>query len=129
LGAVIVLDASVLIAFLESNDVHHSRAEALLLGFAGEELSVSPITLAEILVGPARTGSLPAVTAALDQFLHVEAFGVDSPSCLALLRAETNLVLPDCCVILAAESTRAGIATFDARLAKVARTRRIPIHD
>lgn len=36
---------------------------------------------------------------------------------LALLRAETNLTLPDCCVLLAAEDGDAtGILTLDERL-------------
>jgi predicted nucleic acid-binding protein len=39
------------------------------------------------------------------------------PVRLALLRAETGLKLPDCCVLLAAEQSGAAVATFDDRLA------------
>ena len=44
----------------------------------------------------------------------------DAPIRLATLRARTGLRLPDCCVLLAAESERAAIATFDEQLASTA---------
>ncbi|MGL5859950.1 MAG: PIN domain-containing protein, partial [Phycicoccus sp.] len=56
----IVLDASVVIAHLESRDTHHERATELLLRHADHEFLVSPVTLAETLVGPARDGRLAA---------------------------------------------------------------------
>jgi len=40
---------------------------------------------------------------------------------LARLRAGTRLRLPDCCVVLAAQQSRAAILTFDHRLAAAAR--------
>ena len=50
------------------------------------------------------------------------ALGTDAALRLALLRAQTGLKLPDCCVLLAAADASAqSIATFDDRLAKVAR--------
>jgi hypothetical protein len=48
----------------------------------------------------------------------------DAPVRLAMLRAETRLKLPGCCVLLAAEQVcDAQIATFDDRLYGVARQR------
>jgi predicted nucleic acid-binding protein len=117
----IVLDASVLIAHLEANDAHHQRATALLLAAADEPLAASPLTLAEVLVGPAQTGNLRTAQRALDE-LEIRAVPLedDAPERLAMLRATYRLRLPDCCVLLAAESARARVATFDDRLSEAA---------
>jgi predicted nucleic acid-binding protein len=121
---VIVLDASVLIAHLDASDAHHERATALLADSAGEPLKASPLTLAEVLVGPARAGHLDRASAVLDQLdVAAQHLPEDAPRRLALLRAQTNLKLPDCCVLLAAEQTDAAVATFDHRLANAATER------
>ena len=114
----IVLDASVLIAHLDATDSLHERADRLLAASGSETLSASVITLAEVLVGPARAGVVDRALAALEQ-LALAAVPIDrvTPVRLALLRAETGLKLPDCCVLLAAEQSGAAVATFDDRLA------------
>jgi predicted nucleic acid-binding protein len=121
---VIVLDASVLIAHLDASDAHHERAGALLLDVAHESLGASPLSLAEVLVGPARAGQLDRATAVLHQ-LEVTSVRLDedAPARLAVLRAGTSLKLPDCWVLLAAEQVRGAVATFDDRLAAAARER------
>ncbi len=119
----IVTDACVLIAHLEENDVHHDRAGQVLIDCAEHELGISPVTLAEILVGPARTGRMEEAHAAL-RTLGVQqvAFQENAPDRLAVVRAETGLKLPGCCVLLAAQDSSAqGIASFDDRLAAAAR--------
>jgi len=114
------LDASVLIAHLDSTDAHHARATDLLMSIAGGQLAVSPITMAEVLVGPARAQRLHEVQAALRLLdVHPVALTDDSPARLAHLRATTSLRLPDCCVLLAAEDAGAAIATFDEQLAAI----------
>ena len=117
----IVLDASVLIAHLEATDRHHDRATELLLDALDEPFGASPLTLAEVFVGPARVGKLDAARAAIQQ-LEVTPVPLvdDAPVRLAGLRARTRLRLPDCCVLLAAEFAEAHIATFDDRLAESA---------
>jgi predicted nucleic acid-binding protein len=45
---------------------------------------------------------------------------VDAAERLAALRVATELKLPDCCVLLAAEDAQARLLTFDARLAREA---------
>ena len=126
----IVADASVLIAHLDAADAHHKRAGALLLLVAEEPLAASPLTIAEVLVGPARTGQLDAAAAALHQLeLASVLLDEDSPMRLAALRVGTGLKLPDCCVLLAAEQTHGEIATFDDRLATAARRRGFPVRD
>lgn len=54
----IVLDASVLIAYLDARDQHHNAAEALLLRSADDEFGANALTIAEVLVGPLRAGHL-----------------------------------------------------------------------
>lgn len=126
----IVLDASVLIAHLDRNDLHHARAEAVLADAGAEALLASPLTVAEVLVAPARRGRLDAAEAALATLeIQVVPLGADAPRRLASLRAETDLRMPDCAVLLAAEAPHpdgdghAGVATFDQRLGAVGRRR------
>jgi predicted nucleic acid-binding protein len=121
---VIVLDASVLIAHLDADDPHHERAGRLLADAAPQPLAASPLTLAEVLVAPARAGRLDRASAALEELGVVTVpLGDDAPLRLAVLRAGTALRLPDCCVLLAAETAGAAVATFDGRLAGAARER------
>jgi predicted nucleic acid-binding protein len=125
---VIVLDASVLIAHLDATDLHHERASALLHDAADEALAASPITLAEVLVGPARAGKVDYATAVLHD-LDVTSVPLleDAPVRLAMLRAGTGLKMPDCCVLLVAEQTHGALATFDDRLAASAAERGLDV--
>lgn len=114
----IVLDASVLIAYLDDTDEHHERAVDLLAREIDQDLAVSTITLGEVLVGPSRTGRLAPVVAAVNGLAIREIpLQAGSSARLARLRVETRLKMPDCCVLLAAESSGAGVASFDERLA------------
>jgi predicted nucleic acid-binding protein len=117
---VIVVDASVLIAHLDDSDALHARAGDALLEVADQALGCSPITLAEVLVGPARRDRLDAARAAVGE-LGVAAIplGDDAPARLAALRASSGLKLPDCCVLLAAQDADAeAVLTFDGALAR-----------
>jgi predicted nucleic acid-binding protein len=58
---VIVVDASVLIGYLDGEDAHHGAVEALLAAAVDDELGANPLTLAEVLVVPARDGRLDSV--------------------------------------------------------------------
>jgi predicted nucleic acid-binding protein len=124
-ACVIVLDASALIAHLDATDVHHERVRGVLLECADQPLGASVLTLAEAFVLPARHNRLDEARRALDE-LAVEPIeiGSDAALLLALLRTETSLRMPDCCVLHAASRTRSDtILTFDERLARVARSR------
>jgi predicted nucleic acid-binding protein len=103
-------------------DARHARAEERLLDATPQGLAASPITLAEVLVGPAREGRLEHARAAVrDLDVREVPLGADAASRLARLRAETALKLPDCCVILAAQDASAcAILTFDDRLQQAA---------
>lgn len=126
----IVLDACVLIAHLDAGDARHDRAFALLGAAEGEPFAASAVTLAEVLIGPARVGAVARAEAALRR-LGVTAvpLGEDAPARLASMRATTALRLPDCCVLHAAEQVGASVATFDDRLVGAARSRGIPVVD
>jgi predicted nucleic acid-binding protein len=119
---VIVVDASVLIAHLDERDALHAQAVDQLLAVAEQPLACSSITLAEVLVGPARAGRLDEARAALTTLgVREVSLGPDASARLAALRAETGLKLPDCCVLLAAEEVRTtGVLTFDDHLAREA---------
>ena len=120
--APLVLDASVLIAHLDARHTHHQRAGALLETAVAAPLGASTVTIAEVLVGPARAGRLEEARAALTRLgLREIGLGEEAAPRLATIRAETGLKLPDCCVLLAGEDGEArGVASFDDRLSAVA---------
>lgn len=117
----IVLDASVLIAHLDQKDAHHQMATECLLDAADKPFGASSITLAEVLVAPTRAGRIDAARTAL-QTLGVDELPLPANSSerLAALRVHTSLKLPDCCVLLAAETSGGTVLTFDERLAREA---------
>ena len=124
----IVLDASVLIAFLDRHDNHHAAAERLLTRSIDDDLAVNPLTMAQVLVAPVRDDRLELVLAALDALEIQElTFPADTAVRLAQLRATTGLKMPDCCVLLAAEDSAASVASFDERLAQTAEMRNLPV--
>jgi predicted nucleic acid-binding protein len=119
---VIVLDASVLIAYLNRDDAYSEEALWLLAEAAGKdtELLVNPVTLAEVLVAPTRVGRQDEVLRVVtDVGVRVAQFPPDAPTVLAELRC-TGLKMPDCCVLLTALEQRAAVASFDERLRRAA---------
>lgn len=124
MASVIILDASVLIAYLDSDDAQHTLAEELLAREIDDDFAVNPLTLAEVLVIPARDGRLEQVQVALrDLDVQELPFPADSAVKLALLRADTGLKMPDCCVLLTAEAAVARVASFDDQLTRAAAAR------
>jgi predicted nucleic acid-binding protein len=119
---VIVFDASVLIAHLNSSDPHHARSRSLLEALSDEPWGVNSITLAETLVYPARAGRLEEAEASLVGLdLQELLCGGGAPGRLAEMRADLGLKLPDGCVLLAAQDNDATVASFDADLLSAAR--------
>ena len=118
----IVLDASVLIAYLDPEDALHPRAAELLEHEVADAFAASTVTLAEVLVAPARSGRLDDALSALAA-LEVEERALSDHAAvrLARLRASSGLKLPDCCVLLTALEISARLASFDERLAASAR--------
>lgn len=126
MAIVIVLDASMLIAYLDNDDEYHADAERLLVEEVDDEFGANSLTLAEVFVAPAREDRLDrACTALRDLEVHELPFPADTALKLAQLRVETGLKMPDCCVLLAAEPRRSRVGTFDNRLRKAAARRNI----
>ncbi len=124
----IVLDASVLIAYLDADDDRHVVAESLLAREIDDDLGMNPLTLAEVLVAPVREGLLRQAQEALrDLEVNELPFPSDTAVRLAELRATTGLRMPDCCVVLAAEDAGATVASFDRQLIQAAKARNMAV--
>lgn len=125
---VIVLDANVIIAYLDGKNVHHRRAEELLVREIEDDFGANSLTLAEVFVVPARGNRLDVTRSILDGLEVQELpFGDDAAAHLAQLRVGTGLKMPDCCVLLAAETTDGRLATFDERLINAAFARHLDV--
>ncbi len=126
----IVLDAGVLIAYLDADDEHHDRAEALLAREIDDDFVINSLTLAEVLVAPVREDRLDEVRATLEALdVRELPFPAGAAATLAQLRVATKLKLPDCSVLLATENAGARLASFDGRLQRVAATRNLVVLD
>lgn len=116
--ALVIVDASVLIGFLDSTDRHHRRAVAALTASRNASLFVPASAYAEILVGPARRGeetmaSVDEAMAALA--IHVEPVTREIARRAAALRAgHASLRLPDALVLATADVlAAAAVLTAD----------------
>ena len=118
----IVLDASVVIAHFSSRDAHHGRADSFFRDHLDESFVMHSLTMTEVLVGPVRIGRGEAAEHALASLGITEwTPSAGSAGRLARIRVESGLKLPDCCVLDTAIQSDASLATFDARLGRVAR--------
>jgi predicted nucleic acid-binding protein len=115
----IVVDASVLIAYLDPNDAHHAAAVEVLAA-AVPPMLVHPVTAAEVLIAAVRQGIADEVWADLLAIgVEVDETPTD-PLQLACLRAETGCRMRDCCVLATAANHDSFVATFDERLRRFA---------
>ena len=114
------------IALWSSHDPHHQRARELLSGLVRQPIWMHAVTVAEVLVGPARLGRADDAVDALSTLgVRTVPLREGDPVTLARERARTGLRLPDCCVLLAARQSQASLATFDAALGLAAVARGI----
>ena len=103
-----VLDAGVIIGFLDANDAHHQAADAALRDARSrnDRLVLPASAYAEVLVGPSRSGAaaVDAVRRLVERVpIHVEALDADIAQVAAALRARHRpLKLPDALVIATA---------------------------
>jgi len=116
--ALIVLDASVLIALLDPSDVHHQQARASLEAHADDDLRIPAHALAEALVHPARAGR-EREARRLIAGLEIAVDPIDEAVAIAAarLRAKygSTLRLPDALVLAYADVRRAkSVVTADA---------------
>lgn len=129
MARLIVLDASVAIAALSTDDAHHGAAMNALAGASDDDLVLAATTRAEILVGPTRVGD-KALTAARDfadgcETVPVSAAIADDAA--ALKAHHRGLSLPDAIALVVAEVIDAdAVWTFDRRWRDVHRRITIP---
>ena len=126
--ALVVLDASVVIALLNEGDANHKAAVAALTALSTEELVISASTFAEILVGPYRAGSRAEriVEGFVTDRLRVEPVSVEIARRSARLRAGTQaLRLADALVIATGDVLDAAVLTADRGWSKVSKSVRV----
>lgn len=117
----IILDANVLIGFLDRDDPHHAASVDLLERHFVEGFGSSVLTVAEALVHPTRAGRQDAVMAALDSIgVRVIALEPADAVSLARVRSTYRLRMPDAVALHTAMTTGSRLASFDATLIAVA---------
>jgi predicted nucleic acid-binding protein len=113
---VTVIDAGVLIGFLDGSDAHHLEAERALANARqrGDEIVLPASALAEALVSPARAGE--SFIAAIREFIErlplvVAELDIEIAVVAARLRARhgQKLKLPDALVVATAIQQEAGV--------------------
>ena len=116
----VVLDSSVVIAFLNPEDRHHKSAQREIAA-ATARFKISTITVAESMVLAARQSEAVANEFLVDLENHFGPFIVlDGQIAMAAakLRAKTGLATPDAIISASASATGAMLWTFDKALAK-----------
>jgi toxin FitB len=103
--ALIVLDASVVIAHRDTSDVHHVAAEKALAEVVADDLRLPASAYSEVLVGPTSRGRAHRARGEIRALsLHVEPITEEIAERAAVLRARhRGLRLPDALVLGCAE--------------------------
>ena len=122
--ALVVLDASVVIAFLDPDDAVHGAAVAAFTEHQHDELVIPNSAFAEILVAPHRRGAEAVfeVDAFVSDFaVRLEALTPPIAQAAAKLRSETrSLRLPDALVLATADQLEAAaVLTGDESWARI----------
>ena len=127
--AVIVLDASVVIAFLDAADPLHARATSAMADHRGDQLVFPASAYAEALVMPYRRGSVAVER--IDQFvrdfaIRIAPAGPEIAHLAARLRARhRTLRLPDALVLATGDSLNADrVLTGESGWTRVSRRAR-----
>jgi predicted nucleic acid-binding protein len=128
--ALIVIDASVVIGFLDATDEHHAAAVAALGASASDDLVLPATAYAEVLVAPARKGSgavdrveeaLAALTVKLESVTPAIA-----RSAASLRARHRSLRLPDALVLATADVLGAAkVLTADRGWSRISRKVRL----
>jgi predicted nucleic acid-binding protein len=127
--AMTVLDASVVIAFLDADDAHHAGALDAVERVRGQELVLPASAYAETLVDPWRAG--PDAVTVVKQFLaelgiRIEPLTADVAERAARLRStHRSLRLPDALVLATADALDAIALTADRSWPRVSRRARV----
>jgi predicted nucleic acid-binding protein len=124
--ALVVLDASIVIAFLDPDDALHEAAVQALTVHQHDELVIPASVHAEILVGPYRSGrkAVAEVESFLADFaVRTEPVSVEIARSAARIRSGSrSLRLPDALVLATADALDAdAVLTGDASWSKSSR--------
>ncbi|GMA23924.1 hypothetical protein GCM10025864_16830 [Luteimicrobium album] len=125
----IVVDAGVVIAATTPAHLHHDAAQRIVAEHGGGGMVLHPLTMADILVGPARGGA----EAHARRVPEAAGFGLapdGGPSPEGGARAVTSpvaLKMSDACVLATAEQLGVPLATFDQRLTREALNRQVVV--
>ena len=116
----VVLDASIVIRFLDSQHPQHLSAVECLLG-VDAPLVINDLTLAEVLVGAFRTGDEMELLRTITDDMSVQVFGESGVAWamhLARTRATTTpkLTTPDAVVLATAQRVSGQVLSCDTRL-------------
>lgn len=126
--ALIILDASLVIALLDSADQLHRQSLRAFERVAGEELVIPASALAETLVIPSRAGKLEEARAKI-QMLDLRVAALDESIAVEAARLRgrlRKLRLPDALVIATGEVLKAdSILTGDRSWQRVSRRVRV----
>jgi predicted nucleic acid-binding protein len=127
-AGVIILDANVLIGFLDATDPHHDASIDLLERHFVDGFGSNVLTVAEALVHPTRVNRQDAALASLVK-VGVQAIGLDASEAalLAGVRNAYRLRMPDAVALRTAIQTGSELATFDAGLASAAERAGVPL--
>jgi len=118
MAGVVVLDAGVLIALYDSTDHHHPWALELFTHTLGDDLALSSLTMAEVMVHPIRAGMLTQFDAGISGLnLTVHAIDHDHARQISQIRASTTLKRPAAVVLQLALRLGGTLATTDQALA------------
>lgn len=123
--ALIVVDASVLIALLDPGDVLHTAAAAAITRHAGDDLKLPASAYSETLVGPGRRGDLRSAKQAIASLLmDVVPITDRIAEHAAELRARhPKLRLPDALVVATGSTLNADmVLTCDAGWRRLGKT-------
>ena len=124
----IVLDANVLIGFLDATDPHHDASLALLERHFVDGFASNVLTVAEALVHPTRVERQDAAMASLTR-IGVQVIDLVSSEAglLAGVRSAYRLRMPDAVALHTAIQSGSELATFDAGLASAANRAGVPL--
>ena len=126
--ASVVFDANALIALVDSKNPFHSWAMRTYLTLTGEDLHISSLTYAEVLVHPERAGKTSVFMKNLSKAgFRVEPLSDTDSVGLAKIRVTSKLKMPDAVVLHLAQSLGARIMTTDDQLIKAANNQKIRV--
>jgi predicted nucleic acid-binding protein len=116
--ALILLDASVVIAQLNADDALHARARDYLTNHLDDDLRLPASAYAEVLIGPSRTGRIDEMRDALASLgIGVEAITPEIAERAASLRSRSRTLTLGDAIVLATGDVLASdtVATGDRR--------------